>query len=61
MEHGAGFYTFPCSTPLAVSLSFSKQAFSIRTDDFNLGKLSEESTYVAFLASLKNASLAGLI
>ncbi|KAI0683111.1 hypothetical protein BC835DRAFT_1311242 [Cytidiella melzeri] len=40
----AGFYTYPCSLYMSLSLSFSKTLFSIRTDDLNLGKLSEEST-----------------
>ncbi|KAI0690105.1 aspartic peptidase domain-containing protein [Cytidiella melzeri] len=43
-ERGGGFYTYPCSSSLSLSLSFSGMSFSIRTDDFNLGKLSEEST-----------------
>lgn len=41
-----GFYTYPCSTPLSISLSFDGQYFGMRSDDFNMGKLSAESTYV---------------
>ncbi|KAI0085144.1 aspartic peptidase domain-containing protein [Irpex rosettiformis] len=44
MERGEGFYTYPCSSPITISLSFSGKPFSMRTDDFNIGKLSEEST-----------------
>ncbi|KAI0766548.1 aspartic peptidase domain-containing protein [Irpex lacteus] len=38
-----GFYTYPCASILSVSLSFSGKSFGMRTDDFNLGKLSDDS------------------
>ncbi|CAL1706582.1 unnamed protein product [Somion occarium] len=39
MEYGAGYYVFPCSAKLSISLSFSGQKFEIRTDDFNMGPI----------------------
>ena len=38
-----GFYTYPCSDPVAVSLVFSGRPFTIHHDDFNLGKLNEDT------------------
>ncbi|KAI0339816.1 acid protease [Trametopsis cervina] len=43
-ERGEGFYTYPCASQLTVALSFSGRPFSMHTDDFNLGKLSEDSS-----------------
>ncbi|KAJ3489125.1 hypothetical protein NLI96_g2352 [Meripilus lineatus] len=42
-DFGEGFYTYPCSSPLAISLSFSGKPFSINMEDFNLGRVDEDS------------------
>ncbi|KZT10735.1 acid protease [Laetiporus sulphureus 93-53] len=43
MQYGAGFYTFPCSAPLAVGLSFNGQPYRMDMVDFNLGRTAEDS------------------
>ncbi|KAI0820010.1 acid protease [Trametes gibbosa] len=43
VQYGAGFYTFPCDTSLTVALILSGQSYAIHPDDFNLGRLDEES------------------
>ncbi|PCH36162.1 acid protease [Wolfiporia cocos MD-104 SS10] len=43
MQYGAGFYTFPCSSSLAVSLLFSGKSYSVSPQDFNLGRTFEDS------------------
>ncbi|TFY62116.1 hypothetical protein EVJ58_g4075 [Rhodofomes roseus] len=42
-QYGAGFYTYPCDTPLAVTLSFGGRAYGVDPADFNLGRTSAES------------------
>ncbi|THH33245.1 hypothetical protein EUX98_g899 [Antrodiella citrinella] len=42
-DFGPGFYTFPCATSLEISLSFAGKAFSVNTDDLNIGTVSENS------------------
>ncbi|KIP05595.1 hypothetical protein PHLGIDRAFT_489683 [Phlebiopsis gigantea 11061_1 CR5-6] len=42
-EYGSGFYTYPCATPAAVALVLAGLPFAIHEDDFNLGRLSEDS------------------
>ncbi|KAF8919938.1 acid protease [Mucidula mucida] len=41
---GQGIYTFPCDATLSLALSFSGFDFSIDMRDFNLGRVSEDST-----------------
>ena len=41
---GQGFYSFPCSTTERVSLTFAGKAFSISSDLFNLGRMSQRSS-----------------
>ncbi|KAH9935665.1 aspartic peptidase domain-containing protein [Fomitopsis serialis] len=43
LEYGAGFYTYPCDTPLAVTLTFGGRAYSVDPADFNLGRTSAAS------------------
>ncbi|KAJ6475306.1 aspartic peptidase domain-containing protein [Mycena vitilis] len=38
------FYTYPCSTKLAIAFSFNGRSFSIDMRDFNLGLSAEDST-----------------
>ncbi|ESK97458.1 aspartic protease [Moniliophthora roreri MCA 2997] len=40
---GPGFFTVPCDSIPAISLTFGGEAFSISPDTFNLGRLSAES------------------
>ncbi|KAH8107980.1 acid protease [Cristinia sonorae] len=40
---GPGYYIYPCSSTLEVSLSFSGKKFSIHPDDLNIGEVSESS------------------
>ncbi|EPT04503.1 hypothetical protein FOMPIDRAFT_1087777, partial [Fomitopsis schrenkii] len=39
-----GFYTYPCDTALAVTLTFGGRAFGIDPTDFNLGRTSANSS-----------------
>jgi cathepsin D len=39
-----GFYSFPCSTDLQITLSFGGKAWPISADDMNLGRLSTGSS-----------------
>lgn len=41
-----GFWMFPCSSHFTLALSFSGQEFSINLSDFNLGRISSDSSYV---------------
>ncbi|KAH8828296.1 acid protease [Flagelloscypha sp. PMI_526] len=43
-QYGAsGFYSFPCKSSLDIAFSFEKIRFSLSSDDFNLGPISEEN------------------
>lgn len=42
-----GYYFYPCDADLALSISFSGQKFAIRSEDFNMGRVSEDSKYVS--------------
>ncbi|KAI0786690.1 aspartic peptidase domain-containing protein [Abortiporus biennis] len=42
-EYGEGFYVYPCTSTLSVSLSFSGTNFTINSSDFNIGRVSEGS------------------
>ncbi|KAI0068984.1 acid protease [Artomyces pyxidatus] len=41
---GPGFFTFPCASVPTVSLTFGGTAFSVSSETFNLGQLSEGSS-----------------
>ncbi|KAK7692440.1 hypothetical protein QCA50_004065 [Cerrena zonata] len=43
VDYGGGYYFYPCSANLSLSLSFSGHKFEIRNEDFNMGRLSEDS------------------
>ncbi|OCH88252.1 acid protease [Obba rivulosa] len=42
-QYGPGFYTFPCSSQLTISFSFSNQTYPISMSDFNLGRTDADS------------------
>ncbi|KAI0675188.1 acid protease [Trametes maxima] len=43
MEYGSGFYTFPCDTKLATSLSLGGKLYDVHPSDFNLGRIDQDS------------------
>ena len=45
-SRNAGFYTYPCASTVAPALVLSGRPFAIHADDFNLGRLSEDSPCV---------------
>ncbi|KAJ7779191.1 acid protease [Mycena metata] len=43
-QGGQGFFQFPCTTSISVTLSFGGQAWSINPEDMNLGQLEQGSS-----------------
>jgi len=40
---GGGFYSFPCNTPVTISLSFGSHSWPINPSDFNTGQVSRRN------------------
>ncbi|ORX40467.1 aspartic peptidase domain-containing protein [Kockovaella imperatae] len=43
-QFGPGFYQFPCTSPLQVTLNFASKRFPMNTVDFNLGRTASGSS-----------------
>ncbi|KZT66403.1 acid protease [Daedalea quercina L-15889] len=44
MQYGPGFYSYPCDTTLAITLTFGGRAYGVDPVDFNLGRTSADSS-----------------